>query len=185
MLDDVTQHWRKWGRWMFSVLSSGIQYSGGRWKSTIFSEKKTPTIYFEVWTVRHKGNSEAGNNQSELPYLHTSIAYIVIWQGVTIDGFWIETGFIGLFDIARDYNLHFNIVHTLFSIVTSLLPLLVSGFNGGRSPFCEFPNYPLHQLPASNSNSWQQLNTWPLNYPAYLNPWFLSYPAHNISASII
>jgi hypothetical protein len=38
------------------------------------------------------------------------------------------TGFIELFDTARDYTLQFTVTHILVSKVTSSLPLLGSGF---------------------------------------------------------
>jgi hypothetical protein len=38
-------------------------------------------------------------------------------------GFWLMIGFIGLFDIARDYSLQFTVTHTLVSTVMSLLAI--------------------------------------------------------------
>jgi hypothetical protein len=42
-------------------------------------------------------------------------------------GIGLMTGFIGLFDTARDYILQFTIRHTAVSTITSSLPLLGSG----------------------------------------------------------
>jgi hypothetical protein len=61
--------------------------------------------------------------------------------------------------------------NTLVHRITSLLSLLVAASNGRRSPSPEFPNCPRPQLPASNSNSPQQLNS--------TNS--VTGPAHNIS----
>jgi hypothetical protein len=44
------------------------------------------------------------------------------------------------------------------STVTSSLPLLGTGFQNGPSPSCGFPNTPRPHIPASHSNSSQQLN---------------------------
>jgi hypothetical protein len=50
------------------------------------------------------------------------------------------TGFIGLFDTARDNTLQYTVAHTLVSTVTS--SIAVAAFNGGRSPSSGFPNSP-------------------------------------------
>jgi hypothetical protein len=60
---------------------------------------------------------------------------------------------------ARDYTLQFTITHT-DSCPQSCLHChcLVAASNGGLSPSSVFPNHSQPQLPASNSNSSQQLN---------------------------
>jgi hypothetical protein len=64
------------------------------------------------------------------------------------------TVFIEHFDTARDYTLQFTITHTLVSTVTSLLPLLGSGFQQ-RPFFLWVPEL----SSASSSNFQQQLLT--------------------------
>jgi hypothetical protein len=64
------------------------------------------------------------------------------------------TGFIRLFDTARDYNLKFIVTHVLVS--TSSLPLLGSGFQQRAFPFLWVPKL----SPAlATSFSQQQLTT--------------------------
>jgi hypothetical protein len=67
-------------------------------------------------------------------------------------GFGLMTGYIGLFDTARDCTLHITVAHTLVSTVTSSLLLLVAASNSGRSP-TSVGSWP--HLPASHSNSSQ------------------------------
>jgi hypothetical protein len=58
------------------------------------------------------------------------------------------TGFIGLFDIGRDYTLQFTVTHTHTHTHTSIhihvftSRYLVAASNGGRFPSSGFPNYP-------------------------------------------
>jgi hypothetical protein len=80
---------------------------------------------------------------------------------VTVNGVWIGNWiYWTLFDTARDYTLQFTAIHTKCpqSVTVSASRCLVAASNGGRSPSSEFPNFPLPQLPASNSNNAQRLN---------------------------
>jgi hypothetical protein len=64
------------------------------------------------------------------------------------------TGFIGLFDTARDYTLQYTVTHA--RIVTYSLPLLGSGFQGLMFPFLWVPEL----FTASDTSfSQQQLTT--------------------------
>jgi hypothetical protein len=63
------------------------------------------------------------------------------------------TGFIGLFDTARD-----NILHTSVHCHVFIFRCLVAGSNGGRSPSSGFPKCSRPLLPASHSNRSQQLS---------------------------
>jgi hypothetical protein len=75
------------------------------------------------------------------------------------------TGFIGLFDTARDYfTVHFY-THTNVLQSCHHCCRLVAASNDWRSPSCVFLNCPWPQLPASNSNSSQQLN--PSSFPTH------------------
>jgi hypothetical protein len=47
--------------------------------------------------------------------------YVLLRGVMTIDGFWMMMGFIGLFDRARDYISRFIITHSLATTVTSSL----------------------------------------------------------------
>jgi hypothetical protein len=85
---------------------------------------------------------------------------------VTTNGVKLMTRFIAHFDTEGDYTLQFTITHTLVSTVTSSLPLLGSGFKRRTFPSSVFPNCPRPQLPASKSNSSQQLN--PSGYLTHL-----------------
>jgi hypothetical protein len=74
--------------------------------------------------------------------------------------FGLMIGFIGPFDIARNYT-NKSLSHTdlCYQFVTVFICLcLVAASNGERSTSCGFPNYPRPQLPASHSNSSQRLN---------------------------
>jgi hypothetical protein len=65
-------------------------------------------------------------------------------------GFALMSGFIGLFDTAREYTFQFTISHTLVSTVTPSLPLLGSGFQRWTFPFLLVPEifpYVTYQLP--------------------------------------
>jgi hypothetical protein len=63
------------------------------------------------------------------------------------------TLFIAHFGTARDYTLQVAITYTFESTVTSLLPLIGSGFQWLTFPFFWVQNCSRPQLPASNSNS--------------------------------
>jgi accessory gene regulator protein AgrB len=64
--------------------------------------------------------------------------------GVTIDGFGLVTGFIGLIDTVLDYTLQFTIIHThahahtLVFTLTSLLLFLSSGFQQRTLPYLNY-----------------------------------------------
>jgi hypothetical protein len=79
---------------------------------------------------------------------------------LTTNGVKFIIGFIGLFDIGRDYSLEFTVthIHTLVSAVISSLPLLGSGFNGGRCPPSGVPNWIGPHLPVSKSKSLERLS---------------------------
>jgi hypothetical protein len=95
--------------------------------------------------------------------------FVKIWVSVTVwlTGFGLMTGFIGLFDTARDYTLQFLHTHTRARTHARTLwcpqsrlhsGCLVAVSNGGRFSSSVFPNCPCPQLLASNSNSSQRLN---------------------------
>jgi hypothetical protein len=77
---------------------------------------------------------------------------------MTIDGFGLMTGFIGLFRLARDYTLQYTVtrthtnIHVLVSTVTSSLPLLDSAFQRRTFPFL----WVSELSPASATNFSQQ-----------------------------
>jgi hypothetical protein len=71
-------------------------------------------------------------------------------------GFGLMTGFIGLFDTARDYNFHFTVAQILVSTVTSSLPLHGSGFQRRTLPFLWVPEL---SLASATSFSYQQFRT--------------------------
>jgi hypothetical protein len=74
--------------------------------------------------------------------------------------FWLVIGFTGLFDTSCDYTLQVNVTRThtcpqsRFHVCCS-----VAASNGRRFPSSGFPNCLCHQLPASNTNSSQRLNS--------------------------
>jgi hypothetical protein len=85
--------------------------------------------------------------------LCTFVTYVsqYLWIASRDRVFGLMTGFIGLFDTARDYTLQFTVTHTHYCPVTPSLPLFGSGFQ-------QRTNCPWPQLPATNSNSSQWLN---------------------------
>jgi hypothetical protein len=74
-----------------------------------------------------------------------------------LTGYGFMTGFIGLFDTARDYTLQFTITHTHthMHILVSKITSSLAASNGARSHFSGFPNYPRSQLSSSHSISSQ------------------------------
>jgi hypothetical protein len=85
---------------------------------------------------------------------------------LTIDGFRLLIGFMDSYRsvttsncnrFTNSHTLQFTRAHTeVFSVLTNCC--LVMASSGGRSSSSKFLNCPQHQLPASNSNSWQWLN---------------------------
>jgi hypothetical protein len=71
-------------------------------------------------------------------------------------GFGMVIGFIGLFDRARDYTLHFTVTHILMSTVMCSLLLLGNGFQRWMLPSSEFLNYPCTSLPTLRATEPQQ-----------------------------
>jgi hypothetical protein len=82
-----------------------------------------------------------------------------IW---VIMGFGWTIGFIGSFDIARDYSLQFTIIYTLPPTVTFSQPLLGSGIQRRTLLFLLFPNCLWPKLPISYNAIGLKLN---LNRP--------------------
>jgi hypothetical protein len=85
-------------------------------------------------------------------------------------GFGLVIGFIALFDVAGT-TLYSLLLHTYrpVSVVKSSLLLLGSGLNDRRSLSSGFPNYPRHQLSASNRNTSDRLNpSSPLISPSHI-----------------
>jgi hypothetical protein len=72
-------------------------------------------------------------------------------------GFGLIIGFIGLFDIAHEYTLHFNIIHTHTRARARTHTHTNIYSNSRHSPSSEFLNCPWFQLLASHSNSSQRL----------------------------
>jgi hypothetical protein len=100
--------------------------------------------------------------------------------------FGLATGFIGLFDTARDYTSQFTITHTHTSIHNHVFSsrCLVADSNDGRSPSSRFSNSPRPQLPASHGNSSQRLylSCSLILWLTQRNSLLANCPAHNISA---
>jgi hypothetical protein len=71
----------------------------------------------------------------------------------------LRIGFIGFFDTARGYTLHFTITHTHTHTHTNVHSHVftsrcsVAAYKGGRFPSTGLPNSLRPQVPASNSNS--------------------------------
>jgi hypothetical protein len=82
-------------------------------------------------------------------------------MSMTID--WIYSYKVGY------YTTQINVIHRLMSqfVTVSISRCFAAASKGGRSAFSGFPNCPQPQLPASNSNSSQQLN--PSGYLTHSN----------------
>jgi hypothetical protein len=87
--------------------------------------------------------------------------HIVTIMSVTIDGVWIDARI--YWTLWYSAWLHFKIHHYTYTYIDIHSQVVISccsvtASNGGRFPSSGSPNYPRPQLPASHSNSSQQLN---------------------------
>jgi hypothetical protein len=144
------------------------------------------SLYIVRVSKRHRPTAQS---ESKILSFHDSVPMmlyldynfkILSRDGVIIGGFRLMTGFIGLFDTARDYTLQFTIGHTRSSqsATAFISRCLLLTSNRGRSPSSCFPNSPRPQPPASDSYSSQRLNYSRPITPSSLLP----SPAYNTSA---
>jgi hypothetical protein len=101
-------------------------------------------------------------SNSRLLWLHNScfeqICRIILSRDrvLTIDGVWTDDRIYWTLWYSA-WLVYSPLLHTVFTVMSSLL-LLIMAYNGRRCPSSGFPNCPLPQLPASNSNSSPWLN---------------------------
>jgi hypothetical protein len=100
-----------------------------------------PEVHYLVHKIPLSEPIQGILNTAHIPLLTPVVTCLIGYARV----FGLMTGFIGLFDTARDYTLQFS-VNTLVTTITSSLSSLymVAASNGARStsPSSGFPNGP-------------------------------------------
>jgi hypothetical protein len=125
------------------------------WKSSA----RTAGVSGEIRT-QHLSNTSADSYHYIATYLALHFGNELSRGGVTTGGIWID-----YWTLWHSAWLHFTVhcyTHIAVPAATSSLSLLGSGFQRRTFPFLWVPELSRPQLPASNSNSSQQLN---LNSP--------------------